>query len=151
MEEEFYAVIKLTTGEELVAQVSYLTEENSLLLQDPMIVEPIVQKNSRQHVEGFILKDWIYASYENFFIVKMDHLLTISELDESIKEFYIQSIERKNKEQNGTIKPGQRLDFGRYGETYEGSRQFLGDLSEKGYLGSVEATKQLLEEIYKKS
>lgn len=151
MEEEFYATIKLTTGEELVAQVAYLPEENSLILQDPMLVEPMQQKKGRQHIEGFILKDWIYASYQDCFIIKMDSVLTISELDESIKEFYVRTIQNKSEQSSGPIKSGDQLDFGEYSTEYEGARQFLGDLTEKGYLGSVEQTKLLLEEIYKKS
>lgn len=152
MEEEFYAVIKLTTGEELIAQVSYLPEESSLILQDPMIVEPMVQKKGRQHIEGFVLKDWIYASYDDCFIINMNRVITISELDTTIREFYINTIEKKHIESQGPIQAKQQLDFGTYGgKEYEGPRQFLGDLSEKGYLGSVKATKQLLEEIYKKS
>ena len=148
MEEPFYAVIKLKTGEELVAQVSYATEDGLLTLQDPLVVEPMQQKKGRQQIEGFVLRDWIYASYDDFFFISLEDVLTMSELDENIKTFYINTIENKSapKLSNDT-----KIDFGTYGEEYEGARQPLPDLSEKGYLGSVEAMKQLLEELYKKS
>ncbi len=41
MEEEFFSTIKLTTGEEIVAKVCYLEEENQLLLENPKEVEPV--------------------------------------------------------------------------------------------------------------
>ena len=44
MEEEFYSTIKLTSGEELISKVCYLPEEDSLLLDNPMLVEKHIQK-----------------------------------------------------------------------------------------------------------
>jgi len=149
MEEPFYAVIKLKTGEELVAQVSYATEDGLLTLQDPMVVEPMQQKKGRQNIEGFVLRDWIYASYDDFFFISLDDVLTMSELDENIKNFYINTIQNKSAPTN--IPNDAKIDFGTYGKQYEGARQPLPDLSDKGYLGSVQAMKQLLEELYKKS
>ena len=148
MEEPFYAVIKLKTGEELVAQVSYATEDGLLTLQDPMVVEPMQQKKGRQNIEGFVLRDWIYASYEDFFFISLEDVLTMSELDENIKNFYVNTVENKA---TSNVPNDTKIDFGTYGNEYEGARQPLPDLSEKGYLGSVEAMKQLLEELYKKS
>jgi len=148
MEEPFYAVIKLKTGEELVAQVSYATEDGLLTLQDPLVVEPMQQKKGRQQIEGFVLRDWIYASYDDFFFISLEDVLTMSELDENIKTFYINTIENKSAPR---LHNDAKIDFGTYGGEYEGARQPLPDLSEKGYLGSVEAMKQLLEELYKKS
>ena len=46
MEEEFYSTIKLSTGEELVAKVCYLPEEDSLLVEKPMVVETHVSKKN---------------------------------------------------------------------------------------------------------
>jgi len=147
MEEPFYAVIKLKTGEELVAQVSYATEDGLLTLQDPMVVEPMQQKKGRQNIEGFVLRDWIYASYDDFFFISLEDVLTMSELDENIKNFYINTVENKLAPTN--IPDNTKIDMGTYGES--GARQPLPDLSDKGYLGSVQAMKQLLEELYKKS
>ena len=38
MEEEFYATLKLTSNEELLAKVCYLTEEECLLVEKPLLV-----------------------------------------------------------------------------------------------------------------
>lgn len=146
MEEEFYSTVKLVSGEELVAKVCYLTDEDSLLIENPMIVEPITQKKGKQKVEGFILKEWISSSYDDVFIIRMDKIITLSELEENIKEFYLSCLEKKNSEPQEPR--GQRIDFGDYNNS---ARQSLTDLSEKGYIGSVEKHKKILEEIFKKS
>ena len=45
----------------------------------------------------------------------------------------------------------EKIDMGSYNSDSTSNRQNINDLSEKGYLGSVERTKKMLEEIYKKS
>ena len=46
MEDEFYATIKLTTGEELVSKVSYMPDDDSLVLDNPLEVVPVQQQRS---------------------------------------------------------------------------------------------------------
>jgi len=130
MEEEFYSTVKLTSGEELIAKICYLTEENCILLDRPMLVEKIKQKKHGKEIEGFILKDWISSTYETMFIVKMDQIITLVELDDRIKRFYLKSLEEEP--DTPKVSPG--------------------NLTKKmGYLGSVNETKKFLEDIYKKS
>jgi hypothetical protein len=147
MEEEFYSTIKLSSGEELVAKVCYLPDEDSILVENPMIVEAISQKKGKENVEGFILKEWIHATYDDSFIIRMNQVITLSELDESIKSFYLNTLERKLN--NPREHKEGNIDMGSYSDT--GSKQNINDLSEKGYLGSVENTKKILEELFKKS
>lgn len=130
MEEEFYASIKLSTGEEIVSKVCYMTEEDSLLVENPMLVEKVTQKKSGKIVEGFSLKEWIASSYDDMFIIKMDQVVTISELDERIAKYYEVSLDSYK---NGT----------------EGKANSLS--KEMGYLGSVEETKKKLEILFNKS
>ena len=130
MEEEFYASIKLSTGEEIVSKVCYMTEEDSLLVENPMLVEKVTQKKSGKIVEGFSLKEWIASSYDDMFIIKMDQVVTISELDERIAKYYEVSLDSYK---NGTS--GKSSNISR----------------EMGYLGSVEETKKKLEILFNKS
>ena len=44
MEEEFYATLKLLSGEELVAKVCYLPDEDKVILENPMMVENAKQR-----------------------------------------------------------------------------------------------------------
>jgi hypothetical protein len=130
MEEEFYSTIKLSTGEELIAKVCYLPEEDSLLVEKPMIVEALIQKKHGKKVQGFVLKEWIRSSYDEMFVVKMEQIVTMSELDEKIKRFYLGSLDQEDTDQN-KIKPTK--------------------LKNNGYVGSVEQVKKSLESLYKRS
>lgn len=130
MEEEFYATIKLSSGEEIVSKVCYMTDEDSLILDNPFLVEKVAQKRLGKTVEGFSLKEWISSSYDDMFIIKMDQVVTISELDERIVEYYILKLDNVSAENTE-----QRNDFSR----------------EMGYLGSVEDTKKKLETLFNKS
>ena len=45
MEEEFFSTIKLISGEEIVAKVSYIEEDQVLFLFKPMKVETVNKRN----------------------------------------------------------------------------------------------------------
>lgn len=136
MEKEFYSTIKLTSGEEIIAKVCYLPEENSLLIDKPMLVEKMIQKKNNKTVHGFVLKEWINSTYDSMFIIKMEQVITMTELDKKIEKFYLSNINEDDddnyEETKIDIKP---KNFSK----------------RMGYLGSVKETKQFLEEIYKKS
>lgn len=130
MEEEFYSTIKLSSGEELISKVCFLSEENSLLLDKPLLVEKIKQKKQGREIEGFILKEWINSSYDTMFVVRMEQVVTMSELDERVQRFYLKSLEEDT--QTPKVSPNKMT-------------------KRMGYLGSVKETKKFLEEIYKRS
>ena len=88
MEDEFYATIKLSSNEELLAKVCYLTEEDCLLVENPLLVTRATQKKSGRLVEGFSLSDWVVSTYEELFIIKMEQVVTIIEMDSKIKGYY---------------------------------------------------------------
>ncbi len=131
MEEEFYSTIKLISGEEIIAKVCYLPEENSLLLDNPMTVEVVKNRSSQ---EAFILKEWIKSSYDSMFIIKMEQVITMTELDKKVEIFYLKNLSGEDTIDLDTVnvKP----------------RQFSNRM---GYLGSVKETKQYLEDIFNKS
>jgi hypothetical protein len=131
MEEEFYSTIKLVSGEEIIAKVCYLPEENSLLLDNPMTVEVVKNRSSQ---EAFILKEWIKSSYDSMFIIKMEQVITMTELDKKIEIFYL-----KNLSGEGFIDPDT---------VNVKPKQFSNRM---GYLGSVKDTKKYLEDIFNKS
>ena len=57
MEEEFYATLKLVSGEEIVSKVCYLPDEDKILLDKPLQVEHAKQKKGHVEVTGFTFKD----------------------------------------------------------------------------------------------
>jgi len=53
MEEEFYASIKLMSGEEIVAKVSYDQDEDVLIIENPRLVNVVEMKRGKSGVKGF--------------------------------------------------------------------------------------------------
>lgn len=136
MEEEFYSTLKLTSGEEIIAKVCYLPDEDSILVEHPMLVEKISQKKNGDTVKGFVLKEWIDSTYETLFVIRMNQVVTMSELDKKIEVFYLNNVNNKDEkydtDDSVVIKP---KNFSK----------------RMGYLGSVKETKKFLEDIYKRS
>ena len=77
-EDDFYATIKLKSGEEIFALVGYSEEKDRifLLLESPITIEKI---RNRGGVQGFRVEPWLKTSKEELFIINMDDVLTISE------------------------------------------------------------------------
>lgn len=130
MEEEFYSTIKLVSGEELISKVCYLPEEDSILLDHPLMVEKVSQKKSG-HSDGFTLTEWIHSTYETMFVIPKSAVVTMSELDKRIEGYYVRMI---NQEDSSDINIKPHNLTGRM-----------------GYLGSVNNTKKYLEDIFKRS
>ena len=132
MEDEFCATLKLMTGEEIVAKVVYLEDEDKVMLENPLQVLSAKQRKGQLEVSGFSFTEWISASFDNMFIIKRDHIMTMTEIDPLIQDFYEKHLLR--------LENGKTLT-GRAGKLPRGS----------GYLGSVTEMKKSLENIFNKS
>ena len=132
MEDEFYATIKLTTGEEIVAKVVYLEDEDKVMLENPLQVLSAKQRKGQLEVSGFSFSEWISASFDKMFIIKRDHIMTMTEIDPLIQDFYEKHLLR--------LENGKTLT-GSAGKLPRGS----------GNLGSVTEMKKSLENIFNKS
>ena len=132
MEEEFYATIKLVSGEELVSKVCYLTEEDKIMLERPLVVENSKQRKGQLEITGFALKEWISATFDNMFVINRDHVLTMVEIEGEIVDFYEKTLLR--------METGKSI-AGRGNKIPRGS----------GYLGSVKEMKKSLEDLFNKS
>ena len=53
MEPDFLATIKLITGEEIIAKVSYMPDDDSLVLENPMEVNSITHQGKAVKINGF--------------------------------------------------------------------------------------------------
>jgi|TARA_B100002019_G_C21233327_1_gene581327 hypothetical protein len=136
MEPDFIATIKLVTGEELISKVSYMPDDDSLVLDSPMEVTRVDQTKKNVRIAGFALGEWIHSTFDQMFVLPKQHVLTMTEVeDKNIQNFYTQSVERHATELNA-FKEAQN------------PHQFTRNM---GHLGSVQATKQSLEELYKRS
>ena len=132
MDEEFYATIKLVSGEELVSKVCYLEDEDKVLLENPLQVEVARQRKGQIEVSGFSFKEWVSATFDNMFILNRSHIITVTEVDGQIVDFYQKTLNR--------LESGKSLT-GRANKLPRGS----------GYLGSVKDMKKILEDIFNKS
>ena len=132
MGEEFFATVKLITGEEIVSKVVYLEDEDKVMLENPLQVDAAKQRKGALEISGFAFKEWVCATFDKMFIINRDHIITVSEIEGPIVDFYKETLLR--------MENGKSLN-GKGGKLPRGS----------GYLGSVTDMKKSLENIFKKS
>ena len=136
MEEDFIATIKLTTGEELISKVSYMPDDDSLVLDSPMEVTKVNTTNKNLRVGGFALTEWITSTFDHTFVLPRKHIITMTEVeDDNIKNFYNITVQK------------QHIELTQFKEAST-PQQFTRDM---GRLGSVNKTKETLENLYKRS
>ena len=131
MGDEFYCVLKLTSGEEIFSLIC--VDENE---GDPVIVlqNPVVIKVSHTQQGSFVkIKPWIEMSDEDFFIIKLDKVITMTESkDEKVIGIYEKYILESSN------------------EFYSDNSSGKVNLSEKmGYISSVEDARKSLERLFK--
>ena len=130
MGEEFYAIIKLVSGEEILSLV--LIDDND---GDPVLVlqNPVTMKTyNNQHGIYLKVKPWMEMSDDDFFIVKLDRIITMTETqDKRILDIY-----------NNYIEDDDSINV------YNPSCQ-VKPSSKMGYLSSVEDARKKLERIFK--
>lgn len=107
MEEDFYAVIKLISGEEIFSVVCPSEEEGRtmLILNNPVTIETVVMKNIG--MQGFKIDPWLKFADDDTFLLNMDRVLTISEVrDPETLEMYHRFLNQKNsKRSKGDLTP----------------------------------------------
>ena len=90
MEEEFYSVLKLTSGEELISKVSPCDEGDRMIL---MLNQPIVIKNiftSKLGVRAYSVEPWIKLVDDDIFFIDMNAVITMTE----VSDFEIITVDR---------------------------------------------------------
>ena len=127
MEEDFYAVIKLVSGEEIFSIVCPSEEEGRtmLILNNPVVIEVVVMKQIG--MQGYKIDPWLKFADDDTFLMDMDKVLTISEVrDEETIEMYHKFLrQRQNKDSKNSLTP------------------------EMGYLSSVSEARKRLEKLYR--
>tara|TARA_B100001094_G_scaffold137298_1_gene132976 strand:- start:545 stop:973 length:429 start_codon:yes stop_codon:yes gene_type:complete len=135
MGEEFYCTVKLITGEEIfsLACVDDNDEDPVLVLQNPVIMKHIETRNGY----AIKVKPWLQIPGDDFFIVKLDKIVTITEVtEERIIQFY-----------NNYLNDEQEEDDG---DQLLGTSSNQSEVTKKmGYVTTVEDARQMLENLYK--
>ena len=138
MEEEFYAVVKLESREEIICKNCYKPDEDTCLISEPMKVEYVTRSQNLQGMQGFTLVEWLHSTFEDLFLVPRKHILTMSECDKKVENFYLKCLSEDKKQKS----LAQHHTEGKNGNP----EKIL-----PGYVGSVDQTRKLLEKIYKGS
>lgn len=127
MEEDFYAVIKLVSGEEIFSIVCPSEEEGRtmLILNNPVTIEVIVMKQIG--MQGYKIDPWIKFADDDTFLLDMDKVLTISEVrDQETIEMYHKFLKQQQNKNSKTPVS-----------------------AEMGYLSSVSEARKRLEKLYR--
>ena len=132
MGDEFHAIIKMISGEEVLSLV--MVDENDgdpiLILQNPVIVK-MLENRGGSYIK---VKPWIELSNDDFFIVRQDKIITMTETtDKKLINIYTQYITDSSDEdidefsQYGKVKPSEKM----------------------GYISTVKEARKKLENIFK--
>ena len=129
IEEDFYATVKLKTGEEIFAKVAASEEDDRtlLLISNPIIVNEIKSKGK---VAGYKIEPWLKTTTDDMFMINIEDVLTMSEsTDIEMIMMYQDYVRSSNKENNNESIIDRKM----------------------GRIGNVNDAKEILEKIYKKS
>jgi hypothetical protein len=101
MNEEFYAVIKLISGEEIFSKVCSFDEndETMLLLDSPIVIEKVFAPKIGASVAK--VNPWIKLSEDEMFLISLDKVITITESkDQELIKIFKRYTKEKNKRNN---------------------------------------------------
>jgi len=129
IEDDFYATVKLKTGEEIFAKVAASEEEDRTLL---IVFNPIIisEVKGRSGSIGYKIEPWLKTTTEDMFILNIEDIITMTESSDiemiMMYQNYLRHSDNKNK--NGS-KINRRM----------------------GYISNVNDAKEILEKLYKNS
>ena len=129
IEDDFYATIKLKSGEEVFAKVAASEEEDRtmLIIHSPVTVMEIKNKGG---LVGYKVEPWLKTTREDMFIINLTDVLTISESNDMEMIIMYQNFCRDSQRD---IDNQSKLN------------------RKMGYLSTVRDAKENLEKIFKKS
>ena len=129
IEDDFYATLKLKSGEEIFCKVAPTEEEDKtiLLVSNPVIIAEI---KGRSGTIGYKVEPWLKTSKEDMFLLNINDVLTMSESNDlemiSMHQQYVKHNDRNN----------------------DGSSKYKLD-RKMGYISNINDAKSILEKIYK--
>ena len=134
---DFYATIKLVTGEEIFALVSVDNSEDEpvIIMQNPVIMKVL----STGRGQMMKIRPWLEVPGDDVYIIKYDRIITMSEVKDKMIISMYQTYCREGE-----------FDFGEFinEETSNDSRNH--EVTRKmGYISNVEDARKKLEDLFK--
>ena len=130
MGEEFYCILKLVSGEEVLSLI--MVDDND---DDPIIIlqNPVVMKSISNGNNFYIkIKPWMELSNEDIFFIRLDKVITMTETtDKKLINLYRQYL--NDDDSIDVYKPSGEVKIS----------------EQNGYISSVEDARKKLEELYK--
>ena len=126
--QDFLAVIKLVSGEEIISTVTSCEEDDRtlLLLDNPVMFENVMIRNNG--VGAIKVIPWVQAATDTILILDMDKVITMSEVfDKEVIRIYNRYMTDKDRETNESA-----------------------ITKHMGYLSRVSDARVFLEKLYKK-
>ena len=131
MEEDFYASIKLISGEEIFAKVipSQENKRSILLVSDPVTLTEVKTRGG----SAYKIEQWMKTSDDDIFVIDMKNVITISEtFDMDMIVMHQKYVRHKQHEK-------QNSQFG---------INYCKITKEMGYIINVDEAKIILEKIF---
>ena len=127
IEDDFYATLKLKTGEEIFAKVAATEEEDRtmLLVSNPIIIHEL---KGKMGVVGYKIEPWLKTTTDDMFIINLADVLTMSESSDLEMIMMYQDYIRASDKNTTNHSPIDR---------------------KMGRLGNVNDVKEILEKIFK--
>jgi hypothetical protein len=129
IEDDFYATVKLKSGEEIFCKVAASEEDDRtiLIISNPIIVSEV---KGRMGIVGYKLEPWLKTTTEDMFILNLEDVLTLSESSDIEMIMMYQSYLRQSyKKKDNQSKISRKM----------------------GYISNVNDAKEILEKLYKNS
>jgi hypothetical protein len=127
MEEDFYAIIKLISGEEILSKVCPCDENDRvmLILDNPITMESVTIR--QLGISTIKVSPWLKFADDSMFIMDMEKVITMTEInDEDLIKMHQKFVRERNKKSNKS------------------------ELTSKmGYLSSIADARISLEKLYK--
>ena len=130
IEDDFYATLKLKSGEEIFAKVAASEEEEDrtlLIITNPITITAV---KSRIGIIGYKVEPWLKTTKEDMFILNLSDILTMSESEDiEMIEMYQSYVRQSSRDRRNEPKLSRKM----------------------GYLSTVNDAKEILEKLFKSS
>ena len=130
MGDDFYCILKLVSGEEILSLISVDDNDGDpiVVLQNPVILE-LIDTKEKSYVK---VRPWMELPNDDFFMIKLDKIITMTETtDRKLIDIYTKY-----------LNDDDSIDVYRASGEVKVS-------NEMGYISSVEDARKKLEELYK--